>query len=81
MEPFCEIFMGESKDKTKCGEGKKPLWNEQFQYELRPVDHQLNIKVLEEDVTSNDNIGDCAFDLIPLLNNPGFAKQMLEIKD
>lgn len=52
-------------------------------FELRPMDHSLNIKVMEEDVTMNDNIGDAEIDLIPFLNHPnqGFVKQMLEIKD
>jgi hypothetical protein len=65
MDPFT-VFTQEQvegiapavyKSKVLDGAGKKPVWNEEFTLSITNIDMELNVHIWEEDVGSNDDLG------------------------
>ena len=73
MDPFCEIRLGTGKNQkiftTKVHDngGKTPKWSDVFTSEYRG---QMNgrVKVMDKDMTGNDNVGSGNFSLKGLMN-------------
>ena len=56
MDPFVMIQtrMLKYRTTTKDGAGKKPVWNEGFDIDVKYVGDDITIQVMDEDVTEND---------------------------
>ena len=70
MDPFCEIKYSGKKYRTKVKEeaGKKPKWNEEFQFKITDISSQFTITVFDEDMTTNDLVGDVVISAKKLLS-------------
>ena len=61
MDPFCELSVnGVHLHKTAAldGAGKRPIWDEELDYKVTNMSANLLYKVLDEDVTTNDLVGE-----------------------
>lgn len=58
QDPYCYIQLGAQRyrSRTKKEAGKKPVWNESFQFTA--MDNNLKITVMDEDVVSDDLVGE-----------------------
>ena len=65
MDPFVVLTLCQNegmkedvhKTKVKDNAGKNPVWDEKFEMRVTNMDLDLKVHILEEDVTSNDNLG------------------------
>ena len=59
MDPFCEFRYGQQIHKSSVHQegGKTPKWNDVLKFN-RTNDTVINVKVQDEDITSNDLVGD-----------------------
>ena len=68
MDPYVKISTRQSmfKTKVKNGAGKTPVWNETFNIDVKYVGDDMMIEVFDEDVGSDDKIGEATFKLSAL---------------
>ena len=66
MDPFVKFKYGELEFMTteKSNAGKKPIWNETFQIDVKSLEDNLILAVMDADPMSDDIIGEAtiAFD-------------------
>lgn len=48
---------------------KVPVWDEQFTFKIQNGNNILDVKVMDEDQFTNDEIGNCQIDLNPYIQN------------
>jgi len=65
MDPFLEIEYLDKKfcTKVKQEEGKNPVWNEEFEFNIESLDDCIKIKCYDNDIIVDDLIGET---IIPL---------------
>lgn len=63
MDPYCVITYRQEKHKTqtKNNAGKTPVWNQTFDLDIKYIGDDIEITVLDEDITESDTIGFCNF--------------------
>lgn len=68
MDPFVRITYGQQQFKTivKDEAGKNPVWNETFQIDVRYIGDELKIEVIDEDVLTDDKVGEAKIKLYDL---------------
>ena len=73
MDPFVKIkYMGQKfKTKTHNSGGKNPIWNETFDFRPSGMDTDIELIVMDEDVTTDDFIGSCVIKIGNLVQNNG----------
>ena len=73
MDPYVKISSRQQQFKTnvKNGAGKTPVWNQTFNIEVKYIGDDLNLEVFDEDVGSDDKIGEASFKLSALCANNG----------
>ena len=73
MDPYCKLQTRDQTFKTKVlqGAGKLPKWNETIDIDVKYVGDDLNIEVLDEDVTTSDLVGSTNIKLSGLCMNGG----------
>ena len=73
MDPFVKIkYMGQKfKTKVHNSGGKNPIWNETFDFRPSGMDTDLEIAVLDEDVTTDDFIGSAVIKIRNLVTGNG----------
>ena len=59
MDPYAVITIREEKlrTKTKDEAGKTPKWNEIFDIQIKYIGDDMEIQVLDEDLTKSDLVG------------------------
>ncbi len=60
MDPYAKILCGGTEYQTTIheGGGKKPHWNQQFDFNI-VGERLVTIKVLDKDKFSSDHVGEC----------------------
>jgi len=48
------------------GAGKTPVWNETFEVEVKYIGDDLTLRVMDEDVTTSDTVGEAIIKLSAL---------------
>ncbi|CDW80549.1 c2 domain containing protein [Stylonychia lemnae] len=73
MDPFCILEYNGNKYKTRThhGAGKLPVWNHEFSFHVSSIQDDLTLKVMDEDVTTDDFIGMAMIKLSALCINGG----------
>lgn len=73
MDPYCKLQTRDQRFKTKVlqGAGKLPKWNETIDIDVKYIGDDLNIEVLDEDVTTSDLVGSTTIKLSALCMNGG----------
>jgi len=73
MDPYCIIKSREQTFKTKVMQnaGKMPKWNEIFDINVKYIGDDMSVEVLDEDVTSSDQVGITNIKLSSLCMNGG----------
>jgi Ca2+-dependent lipid-binding protein len=68
MDPYIKISTRQQqfKTKTKNSAGKTPVWNETFNIDVKYVGDDITMQVYDEDVGSDDIIGEIQFKLAAL---------------
>ena len=63
MDPFAVVLYREEKHKTqtKNNAGKTPVWNQTFDLDIKYIGDDIQVTVLDEDITESDTIGSCMF--------------------
>lgn len=65
MDPFVEIEFNGRKQRTKTIDkgGKRPVWDEAFDFQLETISGQIKLSCFDEDLISNDRVGDTTLDI------------------
>ena len=73
MDPYVVIEYRGTKYKTRTHQsgGKNPFWNQEFQLSVGAIGDDLTIKVMDEDVSSDDFIGMTIMKVSSLVINNG----------
>ena len=73
MDPYVKISTRQQQFKTnvKDGAGKQPVWNQTFNVDVKYVGDDMTIEVFDEDVGSDDKIGEATVKLSALCVNNG----------
>lgn len=74
MDPYVVIKYNSKEVKTavKDGAGKHPVWNETFHFDVHSLDDHIQLKVMDKDTfTADDMIGSVDLTVSRLLNTPG----------
>lgn len=68
MDPFCiiESRMQKFRTRTLQGAGKTPRWQQAFDFEVKYIGDDIFIKVMDEDVTASDLVGETTFKISSL---------------
>jgi len=68
MDPYVKISTRQAQFKTavKNGAGKTPTWNETFNIDVKYVGDDLTMEVFDEDVGTDDKVGEATFKLSAL---------------
>ena len=76
MDPYVKISTRQEMYKTtvKQGAGKTPAWNETFNLDVKYIGDDLTIEVFDEDVGSDDKIGESVIKLSALCVGTGIAE-------
>ena len=71
MDPYVKITSGGTTFKTKVldGAGKTPKWNQAFDIAFSSQDDKVVVSVFDEDVTSDDKVGECNTTIRQLLGS------------
>ncbi|TNV82162.1 hypothetical protein FGO68_gene4454 [Halteria grandinella] len=71
MDPFIQLTMNGQVKKTSAIDdgGKRPVWNQSFEYVVNTLDDLLEIKCYDEDVFTNDLVGECSIKVGELCGN------------
>lgn len=66
MDPFIQVEMNGQVRKTTAIDdgGKRPVWNQSFDFEVKSIEDVLKFTCFDEDVFSNDLVGDCTLPLM-----------------
>merc|ERR1712129_534859 len=86
-DPFVKIKIGNKDFKTKVVKNNlDPIWNTTFSFQSLDNPKTIAFTVLDEDITSNDLIGQCQFDLSQQFgannaNKPFFGELQLKKKN
>jgi Ca2+-dependent lipid-binding protein len=74
MDPYVELTIGGvlvHKTATLDGAGKTPKWNEECDFEVTDMSAEVHFKILDEDVGSDDIVGEGTCTLADLCNEDG----------
>jgi Ca2+-dependent lipid-binding protein len=73
MDPYCILKVRDDTWRTKVLDeaGKLPKWNETFDIPVKYVGDDLNIQVLDEDLTKSDLVGSANIKMTSLCCNGG----------
>ena len=73
MDPYCILKVRDDTWRTKVLDeaGKFPKWNETFDIPVKYVGDDLNIQVLDEDLTKSDLVGSTSIKMTSLCCNGG----------
>jgi hypothetical protein len=73
MDPYCKVRTRDQNFKTKVlqGAGKLPKWNETIDIDVKYIGDDINIEVMDEDVTTSDLIGSVVMKISGLTMNGG----------
>ena len=65
MDPYVKISTRQQNFKTavKNGAGKTPVWNQTFNIDVKYVGDDMTIQVFDEDVGSDDKVGEASIKL------------------
>ena len=79
QDPYCVLSLGkeQKKTKTKNEAGKRPVWNETFNF--NGADNILKVKVMDEDTVTDDTVGEGSVDLAKFRNNPTEQQCILKL--
>ena len=68
MDPFATLQYREQTFKTKVmqGAGKTPVWNEIFEVDVKYIGDNLTLRVMDQDVTTSDTVGEAIIKLSAL---------------
>jgi len=73
MDPYCIIETRQQKHRTRTlqGAGKTPSWNQAFDVDVKYIGDDMTIKVMDEDVSSSDLVGESTIKLSSLCVGTG----------
>ena len=73
MDPFAILQYREQTFKTKVmqGAGKTPVWNETFEVDVKYIGDNLTLRIMDEDVTTSDTVGEAVIKLSALCMGGG----------
>ena len=73
MDPYCKVEVNGHTFKTRVHQngGKNPVWGDEFECPIQNMNDDIHIKVVDEDVSSDDFIGMTILKVSSLVYNNG----------
>jgi Ca2+-dependent lipid-binding protein len=73
MDPYISLSLREQSFKTKVLKkgGAAPVWDESFDFDVKYIGDNLSLTVFDQDVTSDDKVGEVSIKISSLCTNGG----------